>query len=146
VGGDPLGKNSSDPWDYPNRVPNCSTVNPNYKHNSQLNYVNLSCFTFPVPGVLRGNAGRNIINGPGLSAFDFSFFKNNSIPKISESFNAQFRFEVFNIFNHSNFAIPNNNNQQLFDGTGHFTGAAGVLSFPTATTSRQLQFALKLTW
>ena len=146
VGGDPLGKNSSDPWDYPVRVPNCNIVNQNYKHNSQLNYVNLSCFTFPVPSVLRGNAGRNIIIGPGLSDFDFSLFKNNPIRKVSEDFNVQFRFEAFNVFNHSNFGIPNNNNQQLFDGTGHFTGAAGVLSFPTATASRQLQFALKLTW
>ncbi len=146
IGGDPLGKNSSDPWDYPNRVPNCPLSNRNYKHNSNLNYVNLNCFTFPVPATLRGNAGRNIIVGPGLSDLDASLVKNTHIPSISQNFNAQFRFEVFNILNHANFAIPSNTNQQLFDGSGNTTGAAGVLSFPTATSSRQVQFALKLIW
>ena len=146
VGGDPLGKNSGDPWDYPNRVPGCNMVNSGYKRNSTLNYVNLSCFTFPNPGTLRGNAGRNIIIGPGLSDLDMSIFKNNHVAKISENFNAQFRLEIFNILNHSNFVIPNNNNQQLFDASGNFTGAAGVLSFPTATSSRQIQVAMKLIW
>ena len=151
VGGDPLGKNSSDPWDYPDRVPGCDLVNHNYRANGLLNYVNLSCFTepslngSPAP-TLRGNAGRNIIIGPRLSDLDFSLYKNTGIPQISERFNTQFRFEVYNILNHSNFGIPNNNNQQLYDGNYKTTGAAGVLSFPTVTSSRQLQFALKLTW
>jgi hypothetical protein len=43
------------------------------------------------------NAGRNSVIGPGL--FDFSLFKNNYFPKISESFNVQFRVEFFNILN-----------------------------------------------
>ena len=146
VGGDPLGKNSSDPWDYPNLVAVWSILNSNYKANNALNYVNLNCFKFPVPSTLRGNAGRNIITGPGLSSFDFSLFKNNHITRISENFNAQFRVEIFNLPNHANFGTPSNNNQQLFDGSGNLTGAAGVLSFPTVTTSRQVQFALKLTW
>ena len=60
----------------------------------------LQCFN------LRGNAGRNILIGPGLTDFDFSLFKNNYIPRISESFNIQFRAEVFNILNHPNFAPP----------------------------------------
>jgi hypothetical protein len=97
VGGDPLGKNSSDPWDYPNRVAGCSLVNHNYKTNGALNYVNTSCFTFPNPSTLRGNAGRNIIVGPMLSGLDVSLYKNNPIRKLSEDFNAQFRIETFNI-------------------------------------------------
>jgi len=45
IGGDPLGLNSTDPWDFPNRVPGCSPVNGNYKQQ-RLDYVNLSCSSF----------------------------------------------------------------------------------------------------
>ena len=48
-------------------------------------------------GNIRGNLGRNTIIGPGLFNVDFSVFKNNRIPKISESANLQFRAEFFNI-------------------------------------------------
>jgi hypothetical protein len=146
VGGDPLGKKSSDPWDYPDRVSGCPVVNSSYKHNLALNYVSLNCFTFPSPGVRRGNAGRNIIVGPGLSEVDLSLFKNNPVVKISESSNVQFRVEVFNVLNHANFNPPNNNNQQLYDATGNALSSGGILSASTATTSRQLQFGLKLMW
>jgi hypothetical protein len=146
IGGDPLGKKSSDPWDYPDRTVGCPVVNSGYKHNGALNYVNLHCFTFPSPGTRRGNAGRNIIVGPGLSELDMSLFKNNLIAKISDTFNVQFRAEIFNVLNHTNFNPPNNNNQQLFDASGNALGSGGVLSAPTATTSRQLQLGLKLIW
>ena len=91
-----------------------------------------------------GNAGRNILIGPGLSNFDMSLFKNNSIKRISESFNVQFRLEVFNIFNRANFNPPTANNT-LFDGTGSPVPGAGLIT-ATATTSRQIQFALKVIW
>jgi hypothetical protein len=146
IGGDPLGKKSSDPWDYPDRVAGCPVVNSNYKQNGALNYVNLKCFTFPAPSTRRGNAGRNIIVGPGLSEVDLSLFKNNVIRKVSEDFNVQFRVELFNVLNHTNFNPPNNNNQQLYDATGTQLASGGVLSSPTATSSRQLQFGLKLIW
>src|SRR5207302_2246608 len=60
----------------------------------------LACFN------LRGNSGRNILTGPGLMNLDFSVFKNNSIKRISESFNVQFRAEFFNVLNRANFALP----------------------------------------
>ena len=52
-----------------------------------------------------GNEGRNIVQGPGLQEWDFSAFKN--IP-IRESKSLQFRAEFFNIFNHANFRLPDN--------------------------------------
>jgi hypothetical protein len=146
IGGDPLGLNSTDPWDFPNRVLGCNLVNGNYRRDKQLDYVNLSCFTFPNPSTLRGNAGRNILVGPGLTNLDFSVFKNNYISRISETFNVQFRAEIFNILNHANFGPPNTTNQSFFDASGNLTGAAGVITSPTVTTSRQLQFALKFIW
>lgn len=98
----------------------------------------LPCFN------LRGNAGRNIINGPGLTSLDFSLFKNNYIKKVSENFNVQFRAEIFNSLNHTNFAPPATpTNTDIFDGAGNLSGGAGVLS-KTTTTSRQIQFALKV--
>jgi hypothetical protein len=143
MGGDPLGLNSTDPWAFPNRLsgPGCgSDVNP----GNPDNYIKLNCFAPPNPLTLLGNAGRNTVVGPGLVAFDFSLFKNNYIKRISENFNAQFRAEFFNILNRANFATPFAN-EALFDQTGSPVGGAGAVA-STSTTSRQIQFALKLIW
>lgn len=50
-----------------------------------------------------GSAGRNIVQGPGLEDWDFSALKN--IP-LAETKQLQFRAEFFNIFNHTNFRLP----------------------------------------
>jgi hypothetical protein len=163
--GDPLGLNSSDPWTFPNRLigPGCgSLVNPGNPNT----YIKTQCFAIPTaPSAafytancdasvgtapqcfnLRGNAGRNILTGPGLSNLDFSVFKNNPMKRISESFNVQFRAEFFNVLNRANFAVPvTPDNVTIFDSTGAAVGAAGLLT-STTTTAREIQFALKLTW
>src|SRR6266849_2177632 len=94
---------------------------------------------------LRGNAGRNIINGPGLTSLDFSVFKNNHIKRISENFNVQFRAEIFNILNHANFAPPTTpDNSDIFfsaDGTSLAGSTAGAL-VRTTIPERQIQFAI----
>jgi hypothetical protein len=159
IGGDPLGKLGTDPWDFPDRITNCDSVNHNFKQGGALNYVNLACFPFPggtgTPNpYLRGNASRNVINGPGLAELDMSLFKNNYVKKFSDAFNVQFRVELFNVLNHTNFTPPNNNNQQLYSApvvplpsppiTVAPLSTAGVLTSPTATSSRQLQFAVKV--
>jgi hypothetical protein len=98
----------------------------------------LPCFN------LRGNTGRNVIIGPGLTSLDFSLFKNSYIKRISEKFNVQFRAEIFNILNHANFAPPSTpTNTDIFDGTGKLSDAAGLLN-RTTTTSREIQFAVKV--
>jgi len=83
--------------------------------------------------------------GPGLTNLDLSVFKNKSIRRISENFNAQFRMEVFNILNHANFSPPTVSKLDVFDENGDPTGTAGLLT-STTTTSRQIQFALKFIW
>jgi hypothetical protein len=177
--GDPLGINSSDPWDFPDRLsgPGCATLtNP----GSTKNYVKTQCFTIPTAPAsfftpiasapmctsdpvfgdnvtgnalgappqcfnLRGNAGRNILVGPGLVNLDFSLFKNNPIRRISESFNVQFRMEVFNILNRANFNQPAVGKLDVFASDGTSPGTAGLLT-STDTNSRQIQFALKMIW
>jgi hypothetical protein len=66
-----------------------------------LQWFNTACFANPPAGVNRvGNAGRNTINGPSTTRFDATLAKNIHF---SESKSLQLRWEVFNIFNHTNF-------------------------------------------
>ena len=83
-----------------------------------------------------GNVSRGALRGPGLFSLDTSFFKKI---KVSEDLSLQFRAEAFNILNHANFGYPN---EIIFSG-GNYSSSAGVIS-QTSTTSRQIQFALKL--
>ena len=143
IGGDPLGELSTDPFDVPDRVrnPGCnSVVNP----GNPISYVKLQCFTFPAPPTLRGNLSRNSLEGPGLLEADVALFKDNFIKRISERFNVQFRAEAFNVFNRANFSPPLNH-RSIFDQSGNLVPGTGLID-STATTSRQLQFGLKLIW
>ena len=98
----------------------------------------LRCFN------LRGNSGRNVVTGPGITSHDFSVFKNNYFKSISERFNVQFRAEIFNILNHPNFAPPvTPDSTDIFDNTGILSSIAGLLS-RTTTTAREIQFAIKV--
>jgi carboxypeptidase family protein len=96
-------------------------------------------FKLPIPGTF-GNAGRGQLRGPGLVGIDTSLFKKI---KISERFNLQLRAEAFNILNHSNFSLAN---PITFDGNSAdytYSSSAGQI-YQSATSSRQLQLALKL--
>jgi hypothetical protein len=84
--------------------------------------------------------------GSGTSELDFSIFKNNPISKISETFNVQFRAELFNTLNHPNFAVPSAPGKtDIFDSTGVPSGVDGLLTSTTAT-AQETQFALKVIW
>jgi len=142
LGGDVLGQTGNSGLDFPKRLngPGCQTaVNP----QNADNYIKLQCFAFPNPvNLLQG--GRNIIIGPGLVNVDMSIFKNNPVKRISETFNVQFRAEAFNVFNRPNFGPPITNST-ILDGSGIPVQGAGALD-TTTTTSRQVQFALKVVW
>jgi len=85
-----------------------------------------------------GNLGRDTLSGPGLGTWDFSTFKDT---KIGEHAEVEFRAELFNLLNRANFNTPN---LIVFTPTG-VSGTAGAIT-STSTTSRQVQFALKLLW
>ena len=110
-------------------------------------------FTLQPAGFL-GNAGRSILRGPGIASLDFSFTKDTPLRFLGESGNLQFRADFFNILNVSNFLTPAlgtggvNTAAILFaGGTGATAGRplanAGRLN-DTATTSRQIQVALRI--
>jgi hypothetical protein len=143
IGGDPLGQKSAAPFDFPNRLsePGCSAgVNP----GNPTHYIRTQCFAVPEPATLLGNGGRNILSGPGLVNLDLSLVRNVSMQSLSETLRAQFRVEIFNAFNRANF-LPPLDNLKLFDATGQAISSAGLLD-ATATSSRQIQFAVKLIW
>ena len=128
------------PGDMSSWAANCDQFPPNAQPSSGAPFA----ATFPECFNLRGNAGRNILIGPGLTSLDFSVFKNNYVKRISERFNVQFRAEIFNILNHTNFAPPPTpNNTDIFDGTGALSPVAGQLT-RTTTTAREIQFAVKV--
>lgn len=173
VNGDPagLGNGGADQFGIPDRIPGCDPVNHNYVGGTSPAYINVSCYTLPTvsassplasqcgnfPGAapapagqvycanLLGNAGRNTLIGPKLVNLDFSATKNNPVRRISETFNVQFRAEIFNILNHSNFAPP-----EPIVGAGIFdaTGATLTNGFMDnlATQPRDVQFAIKMIW
>lgn len=91
---------------------------------------------FPVPNCPSGcfgNAGKNILEGPGEKTADLSARK---FFDITEQFKLEFRAELFNAFNHPVFSQPD---PFITDGPG----AAGVIT-STVIPQRQVQFALKL--
>jgi hypothetical protein len=95
-----------------------------------------------------GNAGRGILRGPGIRALDFSVVKDTRLRFLGEGGSLQFRAEFFNILNHTNLGNPN---AVIFGGSPTDTGpysekpnaSAGQIT-ATSTTSRQIQFALKV--
>ncbi len=85
-----------------------------------------------------GNLGRDTLIGPGLATWDLSFLKDT---QLREKLNLQFRAEFFNILNRANFNTPN---AITFTPTG-VSPTAGLIT-STSTTSRQIQFGLRLLW
>ncbi len=103
--------------------------------------------TGTITGGAVGNLGRDTLTGPGLAELDLSLLKSTHI---SERYNLQFRSEFFNVLNHTNFTTPNAitfaSAPTLVGGTytaPSVSPTAGVIT-ATATTSRQIQFGLKL--
>jgi outer membrane receptor protein involved in Fe transport len=125
-------------------------TNPNISSDkrSPAEYFNTSAFVLQAPGTF-GNAGRNLIRGPGLNTFDLSLFKDFVLPHIkglggSENPRLQFRTEFFNAFNHTQWASIDT----TFVPANNVAGSPASSSSPFGSVSgardpRQIQFALK---
>jgi hypothetical protein len=130
-------------------------VNPYLNDDRSL--LNPAAFATPAPGTF-GNLERNALRGPNFKQFDLIF--NKRFP-VTETVNVEFRTEIFNLFNFTNFANPSATlNNALGTGANQlqpgqpFTQAAAGSTFGLLRqtvertvglgTNRQIQFALRL--
>jgi outer membrane receptor protein involved in Fe transport len=93
------------------------------QNHSAAQYLDYSSFGVPALGSY-GNLNRNSIYGPGFEDVDLSLLKN--IPIYKERVRAQFRVEMFNVFNHTNLAQPNTNYSSGAGSFGASTSTIGV--------------------
>ncbi len=128
------------PTDRPNLTG--SAVYPANKTPDQ--YLLRSGFGFPDPYTF-GNAGRNILTGPGLSSWDFSLIRNF---RFTESTGIEFRGEIFNFLNHPNFDIPQRDYASLrtFGQILSTLPPIAGLASGGPGSPRQVQLALRLSW
>ena len=102
-----------------------------------------SAFSTPSPFTF-GDAGRNILRGPGLGSCDFSVLRNF---RLGESTKVQFRAEMFNIFNRPNFDIPQNTvNAPSFGQIFNTVQPVAGLASGGPGEPRELQLGLWLIW
>ena len=94
-------------------------------------YLNYNQFSDPPLGSFNNGTQRSLCCGPGLEDWDFSVHKKISL---SETKYVQFRAEIFNVFNRTNFSNPD----------GHFSDGPTLFGkITSAGDPRLLQFALK---
>ncbi len=121
------------------RNPDRPSYNPNFNGpvvlGKQSQWFDPNTFVLPTAGTW-GNVGRGVYRGPGLASADLSLLKDITL---SERGTLQFRAECFNVSNRANFGTPN---VVVFSGAA-VSPSAGLIT-NTVSTSRQLQFGLKL--
>jgi hypothetical protein len=91
-------------------------------------WINPASFTDGPTGTFKGTSGRNSLFGPSYQSVDFSVFKSGTIHEVVK---VEFRAELFNLFNHINYAPPLNVSDgsslgQLYDTVGDYNGAPGI--------------------
>jgi len=121
----------------PNYTAGCRKSTSGSRQSRALNgWFNTSCFTAPAEFGY-GNETRtdSSLMSDGVKNFDFAAFKTTHI---AERFNIQFRTEIFNLFNRTQFAEPQGN---LADGPG----VAGIVT-AQQNNPRLFQFALRLNY
>ena len=94
-------------------------------------WFDINAFSFAPYGSF-GNSGRNILDAPGYKDVSLSVIKNS---KINDNLSVQFRSELFNVLNHTNFDLPD-----------HFLGSPTFGKISSAASPRRIQFGLKLIW
>jgi len=135
-----------------------------YTRADGLLFLNPAAFATPKPGTW-GNLERNLIHGPTFRQTDFLISKKVGLGRGA---NAEFRVEIFNIFNVTNFgtivsalpnSLPNSSNgdtlasaNRVQPGQAYTSAAAGQFGRATSTvgttvglgTPRQVQLAFRL--
>jgi hypothetical protein len=102
---------------------------PELDDPTEQRWFDTSAFVIPRRGTF-GNAGRNIVEGPGFSTLNLSLLKNTLI---TERVTVQFRVEAFNIFDTTNYNLPDN-----------FVGSPSFGAILSAGSPRRVQLGLKV--
>ncbi len=119
----------------------CSAVEKGRKIGDATLFFDPCVFGVPDAGTI-GNLGRNTLIGPAIFTADVSLQRELSLGR---SRRLQFRAEFFNLTNHPNFRTPTSGSMVVFTGSGRFSSTVARY-VNTATTSRQIQFALRLSF
>ncbi|HYX30550.1 MAG TPA: carboxypeptidase regulatory-like domain-containing protein [Pyrinomonadaceae bacterium] len=118
---------------------------PIYLHTAdKTKYLNPAAFALPAPGHF-GNLRRGTVRQPGISNVDFSLAKNW---KIKEKYSIQFRAEMFNLFNHTQFvgfsnALGANFNGGSFTAFNNTIGTGNFGQLNADRGPRNIQFGFK---
>ena len=100
--------------------------------NSVTSYLNPANVVIPTdPNNPFGNAARNSVRGPAIYQFDLAAMKTFVLPW--RDARVQFRAEIFNLFNRTNFRAP---------GANRSAATFGIIS--STYDPRQVQFGLKV--
>jgi hypothetical protein len=135
------------PIDTPNFTP--GSLHKNDPRNGTVPYFNTSLFSsefkqidpVTIIGGTLGNSRRRFFSGPGLNNWDIALLKDTLI---REGMNLEFRTELFNAFNHTQFGLPDGNitdPQVASPDTGRLQGFGTI---QTANPARIMQLSLKL--
>ena len=119
----------------PDAVPGCKPI-----IGKADRWYDPACFRLQPVG-RPGNLGRNTLTGPGMFTTDLALIRDI---RLREAATLQLRTEVFNVFNHPNFGLPD---LDVFvpDGTGGATVSPTAGRITTTTTpGRQVQFGVKI--
>jgi hypothetical protein len=104
-------------------------------------YFDPNAFELQPRGFL-GNAGRNMLTGPGLVNVDLALVKTGTLPAFGHRSQIEFRVEAFNVFNRTNFAIPNRVVFSPGDSQAPLPTAGRITT--TTTDARQIQLGVKM--
>ena len=96
---------------------------------TEQQWFNTSAFVIPPRGTF-GNAGRNVVYGPGLGVVNASLVKTT---QVTERLGVQFRVEAFNMLNRVNYDLPDN-----------YLGSPTFGAILSAGSPRRIQLGLKL--
>jgi Carboxypeptidase regulatory-like domain/TonB dependent receptor/TonB-dependent Receptor Plug Domain len=112
----------------PDRICNGALPNPTVDR-----WFDTGCFPqVPLTAFRFGNSKRNILDGPKLMTVNLLLSRNF---RVTEKSKLQFRWEVFNVLNHPNFMLPDDNVDE-----------AGVGTITSARDPRVMQLGAKYTF
>jgi len=104
-------------------------ADPNIQNPSANGWFNTKAFELPPYGNF-GNAGRNILEGPGFANINLALVKHANI---SAGGRLQFRIEAFNLLNRVNLGLPN-----------AFLGSPRFAQIGSAGSARRMQLGIRL--